>query len=229
MNEQDCNDRDDLIASYLSYDPSVTSQLVEKALNAVLEGEMPDLLGVEKGEWSTARRGYRSGHYTRRLRMKVGTVELRVPQDRDGRFNTQVFEGYHRSEKALMSTLAEMYVQGVSTRKVTKLAESLRGAFSAQRGDTYDPSDRSRLRRRTEAAAELPRHEGGASRTASLDRALGRRTRLKRAGDMGRRKHRERLHDMLFQPAIQRRRHDLVANHAAPFFRPPCWSSRSWN
>ena len=151
MNEPDCNDRDALIASYLSDVPDFAKQLVEKPLYAVLEGEMTELRGVEKGERSTARRGDRSGHYTRRLRMKVGTVELRVPQDRDGRFNTQVFEGYHRSEKALMSTLAEMYVQGVSTRKVTKLAESLRGAFSAQRGDTYDPSDRSRLRRRTEA------------------------------------------------------------------------------
>ncbi len=131
MNTQDCNDRENLIASYLSDDPDFAKQLVEKALNAVLEGEMTDLLGVEKGERSTARRGYRSGHYTRQLHMKVGTVELRVPQDRDGRFSTEVFERYRRSEKALMSTLAEMYVQGVSTRKVTKLAESLCGhAFS---------------------------------------------------------------------------------------------------
>ena len=104
---------------------------MEKALNAVVEGEMTDLLGVEKGERSAARRGYRSGHYTRQLHMNVGTVELRVPQNRDGRFSTQVFERYRRSEKALMSTLAEMYVQSVSTRQVTKLAESLcQHAFS---------------------------------------------------------------------------------------------------
>ncbi len=88
MNEQDCNDRDDLIASYLSDDPEFAKQLVEKALNVVLEGEMTDLLGAEKGERSTARRGYRSGHYTRQLHMNVGTVELRVPHDRDGRFST---------------------------------------------------------------------------------------------------------------------------------------------
>ena len=68
--------------------------------------------------------------------MKVGTVELRVPQDRDGRLSTQVFERYRRSERTLMSTPAEMYVQGESAdlhsvRKVTKLAESLGGhAFS---------------------------------------------------------------------------------------------------
>lgn len=127
MNKQDCNDRDVLIASYLSDDPDFAKQLVEKALNAVLEGEMTELLGVEKGERSAARRGYRSGHYHRQLHMKVGTVELQVPKDHDGRFSTQVFERYRRSEKALMSTLAEMYVQGVSTRKVTKLAELLSG------------------------------------------------------------------------------------------------------
>ena len=46
--------------------------VVEKALNAVLEGEMTELLGVAKGERSSARRGYRSGHYTRKLMMKVG-------------------------------------------------------------------------------------------------------------------------------------------------------------
>lgn len=127
MNKEDCNDRDALIATYLADDPDFAKQLVEQALNVVLEGEMTDLLGCEKGERSSARRGYRSGHYTRQLTMKVGTIELRVPQDRDGRFSTRVFERYRRSEKALMSTLAEMYVQGVSTRKVRKLAESLCG------------------------------------------------------------------------------------------------------
>jgi putative transposase len=59
-------------------------------------------------------------------------LELRVPQDRQGRFRTEVFERYQRSEKALVSTLAEMYVQGVSTRKVKEITEQLCGhEFSA--------------------------------------------------------------------------------------------------
>lgn len=49
---------------------------------------------------------------------RVGVLELRVPQDRAGRFSTELFERYQRSEKALVSALVEMYVQGVSTRKV---------------------------------------------------------------------------------------------------------------
>jgi putative transposase len=59
-------------------------------------------------------------------------LELRVPQDREGRFSTQLFERYQRSEKALVSALAEMYVQGVSTRKVKAITEELCGySFSA--------------------------------------------------------------------------------------------------
>jgi transposase-like protein len=50
--------------------------------------------------------------------VRIGKLERRVPQDRDGRFSTELFERYQRSEQALVATLAEMYVQGVSTRKV---------------------------------------------------------------------------------------------------------------
>jgi transposase-like protein len=63
---------------------------------------------------------------------RVGKIELRVPQDRQGRFRTEVFERYQRSEKALVAALAEMYVQGVSTRKVKVVTEELCGhEFSA--------------------------------------------------------------------------------------------------
>lgn len=63
---------------------------------------------------------------------RVGKLELRVPQDRDGRFSTELFERYQRSEQALVATLAEMYVQGVSTRKVKATTEELCGhSFSA--------------------------------------------------------------------------------------------------
>ena len=59
-------------------------------------------------------------------------AELRVPQDRTGRFSTELFERYQRSERALVAALAEMYVQGVSTRKVKAITEELCGhSFSA--------------------------------------------------------------------------------------------------
>ena len=63
---------------------------------------------------------------------RVGKLELRVPQDRHGRFSTEIFERYQRSEKALVAALTEMYIQGVSTRKVKTISEELCGhSFSA--------------------------------------------------------------------------------------------------
>jgi putative transposase len=93
---------------------------------------MDEALGAEKGERSSNRVGYRSGYYGRTLVTRVGKLELRVPQDRQGRFRTEIFERYQRSEKALVSALTEMYVQGVSTRKVKAVTEELCGhEFSA--------------------------------------------------------------------------------------------------
>ena len=106
--------------------------MVSAIVEATLEAEMTVSLGAEKGERSVRRLGYRSGYYTRSLVTRVGSLELRVPQDRDGRFSTRLFERYQRSEKALVAALAEMYVQGVSTRKVKAITEELCGhAFSA--------------------------------------------------------------------------------------------------
>jgi putative transposase len=113
-------------------DQDLVQVLMREALQAVLEGEMEECLQAKKGERTAQRLGYRSGYYERTLVTRVGKLELRVPQDRDGRFSTEVFERYQRSEKALVSTLAEMYVQGVSTRKVKAVTEELCGhSFSA--------------------------------------------------------------------------------------------------
>jgi transposase-like protein len=116
----------------LTQDSDFLRPLVQGLIQEILESEMSELLGADKSERTEQRSGYRSGYYTRNLVTRVGKLELRVPQDRQGRFNTEVFERYQRSEKALVSTLAEMYVQGVSTRKVKVVTEELCGhAFSA--------------------------------------------------------------------------------------------------
>ena len=113
-------------------DKDSLKELLREVLQEVLEQEMTDALGAEKGERSPGRLGYRSGYYSRGLVTRVGKLELRIPQDRQGHFSTQVFERYQRSEKALVSALAEMYIQGVSTRKVKAITEELCGhAFSA--------------------------------------------------------------------------------------------------
>lgn len=120
------------VQALLEQDGDYMRAVVSAIVEATLEAEMTATLGAEKGERTQARLGYRSGYYTRSLVTRVGTLELRVPQDRDGRFSTQLFERYQRSEKALVAALAQMYVQGVSTRKVKAITEELCGhAFSA--------------------------------------------------------------------------------------------------
>ena len=106
--------------------------VVQEAVQAILEMEMEECLQAGKHERTEERQGYRSGYYRRKLITRVGTMVLRVPQDRSGRFSTEVFEQYQRSEKALVAALAQMYVQGVSTRKVAAVTQELCGhEFSA--------------------------------------------------------------------------------------------------
>jgi Transposase, Mutator family len=115
------------VKALLREDEEFLRALVRTALQELLEAEMAEVLGAEKGERAAGRQGYRSGFYGRTLITRVGKLELRVPQDRTGRFSTELFERYQRSERALVAALAEMYVQGVSTRKVKAMTEELCG------------------------------------------------------------------------------------------------------
>jgi len=106
--------------------------VVQEAVQAILEVETEECLQAGKHERTDQRVGYRSGYYRRRLITRVGTILLRVPQDRSGHFSPQVFAQYQRSKKVLVAALAQMYVQRVSTRKVARITEELCGhEFSA--------------------------------------------------------------------------------------------------
>ena len=110
-----------------------TEVLLEKVMNEVLQAEMTEHLGAEPGEQTDERRGYRNGSYERELTTRVGSLTLEVPRDRDGTFQTKLFERQERSEKALVTTLMQMVVQGVSTRRVKKITTELCGReFSRQ-------------------------------------------------------------------------------------------------
>lgn len=108
-------------------DPVFLRGLVERAVQAILEEEMTAHLGAARYERREGRTGYRNGYKPRTLTTRVGTRELRVPQDRDGSFSTELFVRYQRTEQALVLALMEMYVQGVSTRKVAAITEQLCG------------------------------------------------------------------------------------------------------
>src|SRR3982750_919354 len=106
--------------------------LIREVIQQVLEAEMEKVGGAERSERTPNRQGYRCGYYGRTLVTRVGKLELRVPQDRQGRFRTEIFGRYQRSGKALGGPLPEKYVQGVSTRKVKADTEELCGhEFSA--------------------------------------------------------------------------------------------------
>jgi putative transposase len=115
------------VARILAEDRDILKSIVSEALQQTLEAEMDEALGAEKSERTPNRVGYRSGYYGRTLVTRVGKIELRVPQDRQGRFRTEVFERYQRSEKALTAAMMQMYLQGVSTRKVKAITEELCG------------------------------------------------------------------------------------------------------
>jgi putative transposase len=120
------------LKALLERDADYLRAMVQSIVQTTLEAEMTEAIGAEKGQRSETRLSYRSGYYRRSLVTRVGTLELRVPQDRAGRFSTALFERYQRSEKALVGALSEMYVQGVSTRKVKAITEELCGhEFSA--------------------------------------------------------------------------------------------------
>jgi transposase-like protein len=120
------------IKALLEQDGDFLRPLVQSAVQEALEVEITEQLGAERYERTDDRVSYRSGYYRRHLVTRVGRIELRVPQDRQGHFSTDLFERYQRSEKALVMALVESYVQGVSTRKVKRITEQLCGQqFSA--------------------------------------------------------------------------------------------------
>ena len=102
-------------------------ELVQRTVQQVLEAEMTSFLGAASYQRNGERRGWRNGYKPRTLKTRVGELELMVPKDRDGEFQTELFDRYQRSEKALVLAMLQMYVEGVSTRKVSAITEALCG------------------------------------------------------------------------------------------------------
>ena len=102
-------------------------KLMEALLNQVLQAESSEQLGAENYERSAERSDYRNGIRTRSLTTRIGKIELKVPRHRNVPFKTTLFDTYQRNEQALITTMMEMVVQGVSTRNVKKVTEELCG------------------------------------------------------------------------------------------------------
>src|SRR5580692_4666507 len=110
---------DERIKSHLD---RVVRGSVEETLNALLDAEADRLCNAERYERSEARRDRRAGHYERKLQTKAGEVKLRAQT-----FETAIIERYRRRESSVEEALIEMYLAGVSVRRVEDITEALWG------------------------------------------------------------------------------------------------------
>nr|WP_106779084.1 IS256 family transposase [Lysinibacillus timonensis] len=106
---------------------TVVKSALVLVLNEFMEKERDEYLQAAAYERSNERIDYRNGYYEREIVMSVGKLTLKVPRTRNGEFSTSVFEKYARHDQALILSMIEMVVNGVSTRKVTQIVEQLCG------------------------------------------------------------------------------------------------------
>ena len=108
-------------------DKDFLKNLLAESLQSILQDEFNRFIKAGHYERNENRQSYRNGSYTRSIKTRVGRIELEVCRDRDGLFQTELFRRYQRSEQALVLSMTEMYLNGVSTRKVTNIVEELCG------------------------------------------------------------------------------------------------------
>ena len=105
----------------------VVRQSVEETLNGLLDAEADELCGAKRYERSIERLDTRAGHYERKLHTKAGEVSLKMPRLRNAPFETQIIERYRRRESSIEEAMIEMYLAGVSVRRVEDITEALWG------------------------------------------------------------------------------------------------------
>ena len=123
----------------------VVRSTVEQTINDLLDAEADRLVGTDRHERSGQRKDYRSGHYERKLHTKAGEINVRMPKLRHQTLDTAIIERYKRRESSVEEALMEMYLAGVSVRRVEDITEALIGAPPPmQLGHARIPFDRQR-------------------------------------------------------------------------------------
>jgi putative transposase len=131
--QEDCPVLDHVMTLLIEHGPEAMASAFATLMNVAMEAERAQALQAESHQRTAQRQGYANGFKAKKLRTRVGEVSLRVPQtrgyhDEDGRpFYPKSLDRGERSERALTLAVAEMYIQGVSTRKVTAVVEELCG------------------------------------------------------------------------------------------------------
>ena len=106
----------------------LAKQMLTTIFNQLMEKERDAYINADNYSRVDERVSSRNGYYDRNYTTRIGRLELVFPRTHDGEFSSSVFERYQHNEKALLATMLEMYVQGVPTRKVSKVVEELCGA-----------------------------------------------------------------------------------------------------
>lgn len=123
----DCTLPDSILEAIAEQGWGFMPELLRIVLNAAMRSEREQHLGAANYERSSERRGYANGYKPKTVTTRLGNITFDVPQVRDSDFYPSALEKGLRSERALKLALAEMYVQGVSTRKVAAITEQLCG------------------------------------------------------------------------------------------------------
>jgi transposase-like protein len=105
----------------------ILPELIQVIINAAMQAERQQYLKAEPYQHTEERQGHANGYKPKTVHTRVGNIAFAIPQVREGGFYPEALEKGLRSERALMLALAEMYVQGVSTRKVKVVTEKLCG------------------------------------------------------------------------------------------------------
>jgi len=125
--QPDCTLSDDLMRLIADQGLDAMPELIRIMLNAAMQAERQHYLRAAPYERTSERQGYANGYKPKTMTTRVGEMTFAVPQVRDGSFYPSALERGLRSERALTLALAEMYVHGVSTRKVAAITEQLCG------------------------------------------------------------------------------------------------------
>src|SRR5436853_624345 len=157
---------DERVRDYLR---NVVRGSVEETLNAMLEAEAEQLCNAGRYERTEGRRDTRAGSYRRKLATQAGEVTLKVPKLRQQTFETAIIERYRRRESSVEEALIEMYLAGVSVRRVEDITEALWGT-------RVSPSTVSNLNKKIYASIEAWRMRPMEGEHMCLDGIVAKRT-----------------------------------------------------
>ena len=110
---------------------------VEETLNAMLDAEAEQLCGAARYERTEARKDTRAGSYERKLHTKAGEVKLKVPKLRHSTFDTAIIERYRRRESSVEEALIEIYLAGVSVRRVEDITLLIQSSHSCTQSAAF--------------------------------------------------------------------------------------------